>query len=708
MKTFPVSPLLLALALVLPAPAEDAPPVVPPEPAPEAAPVPPGRFTLEFRGARLGQVLDFLSKEAGFVIANPVDLPQPLTLVAKQPVDAAEAVAALNGVLITQGHAAILRGRTLHIVALPSARQQNLPVAVGTDPAAIPDSDELVTQILPVQYATVKDLAENLQPLLNSATATLAANEAANVLILTDTRSHVRRIAAIIAAIDGAVGGEMAVRVFHLTHADAEKVATVLNSIYGKSTSSSSRTQGGAMPPFMQMFNQGQRGGQTGQGSGQGSSGRNVDVNAAADSGTNSVVVRAPPAVMATIATVVEQLDVDTTARQDVLVYKVRNGKAADLATSLTTLFQGTTTSTTGTSTRTTGNQSRQTPFPMPGQQTAATADGTSLDLSGQVRVVADTTSNAVLVLSLERNFDRIRRMLADLDQPMRQVLVRVLMAEVSYQKALDLGFEFSRFDPADSGRTRAFTNFGTFDAVLGSDIGFNGFVLNGNQFSAAVRALATDSRFDVLSRPYILTTDNQQAVVNVSENVPVINGSRTDQNNNVTTTFDRQDVGIILTVTPQINSEGRVLLDVNQVVSALTDQSVAVGGDANSPIIKKRTMTTRVAVDSGQTVVVGGLVHDALVEEVSKVPWLGDIPWLGALFRRTQRAKAKTELLLFLTPQVIVGGAEMGQVGRQLRGEVEQLDAAVEKGLLQRHLDQLSRLKVGAPLPAAPAEGGP
>lgn len=707
-----VSPALLLLALALPAFAEDAAPPAPvPAPAPVPVPAPPappaevpaGHFSLEFRGARLGQVLDYLSAQAGYVIANPVELAQPLTLVSKQPLTPEAAVEALNGVLFDQGYAAIVRGKTLHVVTLGSARQQNLPVAVGSDPARIPDSDQMVTQILPVQYATVKDLADNLQPLLNTSSATLAANEAANVLILTDTQSHVRRIAAIIHAIDGSVGGEMEVKVFHLANADADKVATVINTIYGKSTSSSNNARGAQqLPPFMQMFNRG-RGGNNQPQADEKSGGRNVDVNAAADSGTNSVVVRAPPATLAALSDIVAQLDIDTTARQDVLVYKVRNGKAADIATSLSSLFSSTgTTTATGTNgaiqQRSTG---RQNGGAQPAQPAASGGDN-SLDLSGQVKVVADTTSNSVLVLSLARNFDRLGKMLADLDQPMRQVLVRVLVAEVSYEKALDLGFELSGNHPPDAtSSTRAYSNFGTFDSTLGSTLGLNGFLLNTDAFHAALRALATDSRFDVLSRPYVLTTDNQEAVVNVSENVPIPNGSRIDQNNNVTTTFDRQDIGIILTVTPQINSSGGVLLDVNQVVSALTDQSVAVSQGINSPIIKKRTMTTRVAVDSGQTVVVGGLVHDQMVETVSKIPLLGDIPLLGALFRRTQNQKTKTELLLFLTPQVIAGSDELGRMSRQLRGEMERLDAAVEKGLLQRHLDQLAKLRVGEPVPA-------
>lgn len=703
------SPLLLLLALAVPAAAAETVPA----PAPAAEVKPGGRFTMEFRGARLGQVLDYLSKEAGFVIANPVELAQPLTLVAQQPVTAAEAIEALNGVLLGQGFAAVVRNRTLHIVPLPSARQQNLPVGVGADPERIPDTDTMVTQVIPVQFATVKDLAENLTPLLNSATATLAANESSNTLILTDTQSHVRRIAAIIKAIDGSVSGEQQVRVFNLAHADAEQVAQVITTLYTSKTTSSRNGQN--QNPFAAMFGRngggppmpGMMGGGNQASGTTASTARSGEVTAAGDSGTNSVVIRASPATMEVLSQVVAQLDVDTSTRDGVLVYKVRNAKAADLATTLTTLFSGsgTTASSSGTSRTTSQNRSVQ---GMPGGQSGpAAASGssssTSLDLSGKVTVVADTSSNAVLILTAERNFDRIRRILEEVDQPVRQVLVRVLVAEVTIEKGLDLGVELQGHRPSDSaGSTRVFSNFNLFDSTLG----MNGYLLETADFRAAIRALASDSRFDVLSRPYVLTTDNKEATVNVSQEVPIITGTRTDTSNNVTSTFERKDVGIILTVTPQINSEGRVVLDVSQELSALTDQGIPVASDVTSPIIKKRTMTTRVVVENGQTAVVGGLVHDSLTETVQKVPLLGDIPWLGVLFRYSSKRKSQTELLVFLTPQVVKDPSGLADLGRQLRSEMQRLDAAVEKGLLQRHLDQLERLGLGEPVqPGAEAK---
>jgi general secretion pathway protein D len=739
MRTLPLSSLLLCLASAVPAedvvpkpapapapvttptvttppaptvvttPAATPPPVAETTPPPVIEPRPDGKFMLEFRGARLGQVLDYLSAVAGYVIANPVELPAPLTLVAKQPVTPQEAVDALNTVLIAQNYAVIVRQKTLHVVPLASARQQNLPVFIGSDPARIPDTDQMVTQVMPVQFALVKDLADNLQPLLNAQSATMAANESSNVLILTDTQAHIKRIASIIQAIDRAVGGEQAVKVFTLAHADAEKVAQIINNLYGSQSTASRGTNQGQQ--FGRGFNQGQNQGRGGNQQQAGQSGREIEVQAAADSGTNSLVVRASPETLVLLGDVVMQLDRDNSARDDVLLYRVRNGKAADLATSLNELFQGIQASTSSTQARTAGQTAARgtTAQATPVQQvrtiTAPTAQGANaanadagLDLSGQVRVVADTVSNSVMVLSPERNFERIRRLLEQLDQPVKQVLVRVLVAEVTLEKGLDLGVELTGGAPGSTTASNIFSDFDLFDSALG----VNGFLIENTDFRAAIRALATNTNFDVLSRPYILTTDNREATVNVSQEVPVINGSRTDQNNNITSTFDRRDVGIILTVTPQINSEGLVVLDVSQELSALSDQGIPVAADVESPIINKRTMTTRVLVEHGQTAVIGGLVKDQVSETVRKVPLLGDIPFLGALFRRTQSTKSQTELLVFLTPQVVRNPQELADLSRQLRGEMQRLDAAVEKGLLLQHLNQLEKtraLPVGTPV---------
>jgi general secretion pathway protein D len=720
MRTFLLSPALFLLA-TLGAAAEPAASDVPPPPQPPPQVAPPAsdevHFALEFRAARLGQVLDYLAKEAGYILTAPtVELAAPITLVAKQPVTPAEALEALNGILVEQGYAAIVRGRSLRVVPLPTAKQQNLPVQVGSDPELIAESDRMITQIIPIQFATAKDLAENLQPLLNPSTATLSSNESSNLLILTDTQSNVRRIVSIIHAIDTSVSGELEIKVFHLAHAAADKVATIIENIYGKGSSTNNRNNN-QIDPMARMFGGQGRGGGNGGGGQDAKSatpGRSTDVSAAADTGTNSLVVRASPLALKSLSAVITQLDTDTTASDGVLVYRVRNAKAKDLATALSGLFQNATTGGTGSNNvnNRNGNQNRTVPGANGGgagggngATSVSGAAGGTLDLSGQVVVVAETTSNSVLVLSAERNFERLRRILSELDQPMRQVLVRMLIAEVTLEDGLDAGIELTGTNPANANNpSHVSTNFNLSD----NTVGLNGFLLNNAYFQATVHALSSTTRFDVLSRPYILTTDNQLATVKVVQEVPIVTGSRIDQNNNVSTTFERQEVGIILSVTPQINSDGRVVLQVDQQLSALTDQTIQIAPDVTSPIIKNRSMTTTVTMDKGQTVVVGGLVSDTYTQTVNKVPLLGDIPWMGALFRRTIRNQAKTELLVFLTPLVVQSSDDLNDMSTQIRNDMKSLNAAVENEALQGHLDRLMGVAVGERLTVKPVRTVP
>ena len=641
------------------------------------------KISMEFRGARLGQILDYLSAEAGLIIVNPVELPKPITLVAKQKLSIEEAIDALSGVLYDEGYTTLVRGKTLRVVPLATAKRLNLPVQLGANPENIPENDQMVTQILPVQFAKVKDLIENLQPLLDANSATLSANESSNSLILTATQASVRRIASIIQAIDGSVTGVQSVQVFHLFNADATSVAKVINDVYGQSGSSNNQQQGGWWG----------RRGRNGGGNNQQQSEEPIgsEVVAAADTGTNSVVVRASPSTLTSLANVIKDMDVDNATRESVFLYKVKNGKATEIADALNNLF-----SATQSTTNRNGQNNQNRRAQQNGNNNTATTDAAALDLSTQVRVVPDETSNSVLVLSPERNFPLLEDLLAKLDQAQRQVLVRVLVAEVTAEEGVDIGVELQGVNPAsETDSSRVFSDFNLFNSTLG----LNGFIMENDNFHAAISALSTKTQFDVLSRPYILTTDNREAVVNVSQEVPVITGSRTDQDNNVVTTFDRRDVGIILTVTPQINGEGRVVLDVAQELSALTELGIPVAPDVESPIIRKRSMTTRVAVENGQTVVIGGLVMDSSTSTNRKVPILGDIPLLGMLFRRKVVSKSNTELLVFLTPQVVTSPEDLADLSSQLRREMSRLDAAVVPHVLSEHINKLMKLDLNQPL---------
>jgi len=425
-------------------------------------------------------------------------------------------------------------------------------------------------------------------------------------------------------------------------------------------------------------------------------------VIASADDRSNSVVVSAAPELMETIALVIEDLDQDTSEKDSVFIYAVKYSEAAELAAVFNDLFNGAGAANGDNANRAGGGGDRRGSQVRTGAGAAAAAAGDAApDLVGQVSAVANEQTNTLLVLTQEKNFTRVQEILNALDRAVPQVLIRVLVTEVSYDDSMDIGVEFAGINVGSDDETNIFTDFNLFESTLG----LNFLLLDNTDFRLAIRALEGTGRFDVLSRPYLLTKDNQEASITVGQEVPFITDSRVTDDGGIVNTIDYRDVGIILNVTPQINEDGLVVLDVRQELSALTERTIPISEVFDAVIINQRAVETQVAVGDGQTVVIGGLMEDRLQENVSKVPLLGDIPLLGGFFKRTERSTTKTELLLFLTPEVVLDPTDLTPTTRRVQQEAHAIGNAVEPGLLLRHLE---RLEAQVKRPGDDARPGP
>lgn len=643
-----------------------------------------GKLVMNFKDATLETILDYLSEEAGMVVINGIDLDERVSITARQPVTLDESIDLLNTLLKDQGYTAIRRGRLLRVVRLEDAARMRIPVRYGNNPQNIRETDTVITQIVPIQYADAQGIAENLEGLVSEDFGQLTFNEASNALIITDVEGNIRRIVEIVQALDQSISQVTTVQVFKLEYAQAEEVADLVEEVFESGAISDQVNQA-----IRNRFRRFRRGGDDDDDEGSGSQ-RNRVV-ASADERTNTLVVSAAPEVMETIADVIADLDTDSTAKESVLIYQVKNMEAAELADLFNGLFESNTGDEVGgRSADGEGGRGAQVRRARGGGDNgAAAALGGAADLTGQVVAVANNATNSLVVRTQEKNFARIEDILAELDRPIPQVLIRVLVSEVTYDDSLDLGVEFQAINTGtgiNGDEDTVFTDFNLFESTLG----LNYLLLDSTNFRMAVRALQGTGRFDVLSRPYLLTADNQEASISVGQRVPFVTDSQTTDTGNTTTTIDYEDVGIILTVTPQINDDGLVVLNIEQELSALTENSIPINEDLDAVILNQRTVTTQVAVANAQTVVVGGLMQDELQENVNKVPLLGDIPIVGNLFRRTQRTKVKTELLVFLTPEVILDPADLSRTSQRLTSEAEGLQDAVEPGLLKRHLERM------------------
>ncbi|MDB5321849.1 MAG: gspD 1, partial [Phycisphaerales bacterium] len=326
-------------------------------------------------------------------------------------------------------------------------------------------------------------------------------------------------------------------------------------------------------------------------------------------------------------------------------------------------------------------------------------ASRTGVDLSGQVTIIADPDTNSLLVRTKPQNYTRVEQVLKELDRAVPQVLIKVLVAEVTHDNSTDIGAEFSVLNLRANGNgSKGGVNLG-LSKLTG---GLVAQVLE-NNFTATIRALENVGKLDVLSRPYILASDNQLASITVGQEVPFINNSRITDTGQTINTLDYKDVGILLDVIPHINSEGLVILDIAPEISALTGQTVPISDTAAQPIIAKRSAQTRVGVRNGQTIVIGGLMEDRKTETIDKVPFLGDIPFIGEAFKRRQNKKTKTELLIFLTPHVASEPDNLKQMSKEEIEGSKLVPNAVDPNAFQEHKEGLQRGARTIPLDATP-----
>jgi general secretion pathway protein D len=748
------------------------------------------QITLRFKDAPLDAVLQQLSEQAGFVVVKTgmTSLDGRVTMWSDQPLSPAETVTVLNTVLKDNGFTVIQRGRVLKILSRSTAKTESIPVHFGANPDDIAQTDDLITQVIPVRSVDAVKLKTDLQPLVGT-DADLTANAGSNSIIMTDTSANIHRLAEIISNLDKHDAAESSIRVKQLKYADATAAAKLITDIFAPAD----QTQNSNIPPQLRFFQNLGRGGGAGGGFGgggfggggfggggfggaggrgaapaaagaDGDAGHTGKIIASADQRTNTIVVTGPADTLKVIDGVLEQIDANPAADQTFFLYKVKNGQAVDIATTLNSLFSGTGSSNTttnnrsqfsagtgnrvsgingGTGSRTggggsgfggggggfggggggfggggggggfggggfggggfggggggnTNNANRGTGGAFTNRGNVAGASGGTgsiSDLIGQVYVVSDVDTNSLLVATATKYQEQIMGIIKELDRPVPQVLIKVLLAEVTHDNADDLGVDFSvlnlRAGTPAPGQSIA-SSLGNAAAQTANG-GLAISVLESN-LTATFHALAKQGKVDVLSRPYILASDNQEATITVGQEVPFITNSRTDTLGGITNTVTYNDIGIILDVTPHINPDGVVTMLVSPQISAISEQTVAISAGVNSPVFDLRSASTQVQIKDSETIVIGGLMQDQKTQEVTKIPLLGSLPWIGPLFQRNNVTKTKTELLIFLTPHVAQQPNRLAGMSQDEMRGVKLTPSAVEPGTFEDHMRGLQR----------------
>lgn len=594
--------------------------------------------TLNFVGADIESVVRAIGHFTGNTFVIDPRVKGMVNLVSEKPVTKAQAFDMLSSVLRLQGFSVVRTATYVKVVPEADAKLQASPVQTGQV-----RGDQMATQIFRLSHESAAGLVTVLRPLI-SPNNTIAADPTNNTLVITDYADNLKRLSRIIASLDTPAVAEM--EVIKLEHAIAMDLAVTASRLLDQ----------GSAP-------------------GVADTGR---VMLLADARTNSVIIRAPTEAKGKLArTLIAKLDQPTTLPGNVHVVYLRNAEASKLAQVLRAVVAG------ESGTLSTGQAQTVAPPPVvqPGGGPPAAASSPApqqgpLPSGGAAGFIqADTTTNTLIITANERVYRNLRAIIDQLDARRAQVYVESLIVEVSADKAAELGIQWAGVsgDGGSNYRVGVLTGFSSEGNNLisqaASVLGTNKTPLPpGNGLTAALfrqrdgalglgllaRALEKNVKANILSMPNLLTLDNEEARIIVGQNVPFITGQFTTAASagaagvNPFQTIERRDIGLSLRVRPQISEGGTVKMAIYQETSSI-QQSTTSG-----LITSKRSIETNVLVDDGQIIVLGGLIEDTVNDTVEKVPGLGDIPFLGYLFRYQSKRRGKTNLMVFLRPIVV------------------------------------------------------
>jgi general secretion pathway protein D len=676
------------------------PPPPPPLTTPPIAPGSRGKFiVLNFDNADIETVIHAASEIVGFnYVIGPGVGGKKITVQTSGRIPQEEVFGVLLAILEVHGVTAVKAGNLYKIVPVEGARERAVPTIIGATPDPARTTDEVITQIVPVRYSSVNDLGTLLRPLI-SARGTLIANRETNVLIITDSASNIRRLLDIIRLVDVAVSLDD-LQIIQLNYADATEMAALLNQVFA---SGRLRPGTGAAPaaPAAPGAPGAPRPGPAGE-----TGGADRPPLIVADRRANLLIVQARKTEVEMIRRLLSEVDINVTGGRRVFIYYAENAKSKDLAATLNAIYGGTeTVPTAAPSTPPPTRRAGEPPPPPPPPPTTGPGGpigGTGIAsvgvVQGQFRFIADETTNAIIVTALPRDWIDLETTIKQLDRMPRQVLIEVLVAEITLSHDTRLGVDWAvktgsfRFGqqsiapPAPPPPT-VFNAVTTTAGIMSG--GLTAYAFEVDKFFALLNMLASEDRVNIVSSPHVLTSENKKAVINVSRSIPIITSQQVPiggvttpppvgQSTSVTGTqsVEYKDAGVVLTVTPRIGERGTVALDVKQEVN---DVGAAVP-PTNSPEIIKREAETSVVLLNNQTLVLGGLITDRIAHVESGIPLFNKIPILGYLFGLKTKEIQKTELLILITPRVIGTGHDAARVTEEMRRTSPQLDDAIRR----------------------------
>lgn len=595
-------------------------------------------WTINLKGADIREFIDQVAQISGQTFVVDPRVKGQVSVVSNSPLTLTEVYQLFLSVMATHGFSVITQGDQARIV--PNAEAKADADAGRNAP------DRLETRLIQVQHGSATELIPLIRPLVPQY-GHLAAISSANAIIISDRTANIERIEDLLRELDQK--GQNDYSVLNLQHAWVMDTAEVLRNAVDR-------------------------------GQAKGASGTQV----IADGRTNRLILLGPPAARAKLVALAQSLDTPTSRSANTRVIRLRHGDAKSLAETL-------------------------------GEISEKLKPETGGETTGKPQTIlirADESLNALVLLAEPDVVATLEDIVRQLDVPRAQVMVEAAIVEVSGDITDALGVQWAVDGRGSTGGLGG-TNFsGTGLSVgrvlqaiqdSGSDTDNNTLAnlpdgaiigLGTDSFGVLITALSANSKSNLLSTPSLLTLDHQKAEILVGQNVPFQTGSFTTSGSgadNPFTTIERQDIGVTLKVTPHINEGANLRLEIEQEISSIAPTSQGV--NAVDLITNKRSIKSTILAENGQVIVLGGLIQDDVTQADSKVPLLGDIPLVGALFRSTKETRIKRNLMVFLRPTVVRDGAGLAALSGKKYSDIRVLGDVREDyrpGILPRDPVQL------------------
>ena len=541
-----------------------------------------------------------------------------ISLTTDKPVSGSIAWNQLLAALRLQGFAMIETNGLFKLLPEAEAKLQGGQNAVVQN-ASAPNTAQVMTQIFKLNHENANNLVNVLRPLI-SPNNTINVTPGSNALVITDYADNLQRLARIIAALD--VANATDVDIIPLNHAVAADLAQLLNRLV-----------------------------ETGAGSTQTEPGYKTSIQA--EQRSNAIILRtANPARQAQVRSLIDKLDrpVNELPSGNIHVVYLKNADATKLANTLRAAISAN------------GLSAATITSTAPG--TGAVAVPTT---GGQIQ--ADPATNSLIITASEPQYRQLKAVIDSLDQRRAQVLVESLIVEVDSSKEAEFGIQWQNMLGKTGGTIGVLgTNFGSSNNLLslstsngktlpgnGLNIGIGQNINGSNVLTALANFLQAEGSSNILSRPSLLTLDNEEAKIVVGQNVPFVTGQYTNNNTangavNPFQTVERKDVGLTLKVKPQISDAGTVKMTIFQEISSIDSSKKTTDG----LITNKRSIESNIVIADGAVVVLGGLLSDNYSDSNQQVPGLGSIPFFGNLFKSESRSRSKNNLMVFLRPVVV------------------------------------------------------